>query len=179
MNVLELEKASKELEALMEKYIIRKAHLDDLEQISDLEQICFPKSEAATKHALKKRLEKYPDCFFVLTVSEKIVSMVNGMVTDEPDLYDEMYSDESLHNANGAWQMIFGVDTHPEYRNRGFAAAVLNAFIDNARKENRKGLVLTCKESLICYYEKFGFVSEGRSGSIHGNAIWYQMRLKF
>lgn len=98
----------------MEEYIIRKACLDDLEQISDLEQMCFPKSEAATKHSLRMRLEKYSDSFFVLTLSEKIVSMVNGMVTDESDLRDEMYSDVNLHNENGDWQMIFGVDTHPE-----------------------------------------------------------------
>ncbi|MGN0407408.1 MAG: GNAT family N-acetyltransferase [Bacteroides sp.] len=163
----------------MTKFNIRKANLGDLEQISELEQMCFPASEAATKDILKKRLEKYSNCFYVLLVSEKIVSMVNGMVTDVPDLLDEMYGDESLHNVNGEWQMIFGVDTHPEYRNRGFATSVLNAFIDNARNEHRKGLVLTCKKNLICYYEKFGFVSEGRSDSVHGDAIWYQMRLRF
>lgn len=163
----------------MEEYYIRKGNLEDIEQISELERICFPASEAATKEILKRRLEKYPNYFYVLLVSEQIVSMVNSMVTDVPDLLDEMYADESLHNGNGEWQMVFGVDTHPEYRNRGFAASVLNAFIDNARNEKRKGLVLTCKKNLISYYEKFGFVSEGRSDSVHGDAAWYQMRLKF
>lgn len=163
----------------METQSIRKANLSDLEQIAELEGICFPESEAATKDALKKRLEKYSEYFYVLTISDKIVSMVNGMVTEQPDLHDEMYHNENLHNANGEWQMIFGVDTHPEYRKKGLAAAVLNAFIANARNEKRKGVVLTCKKNLICYYEKFGFVSEGRSDSIHGNTIWYQMRLKF
>lgn len=163
----------------MQEYIIRKANLDDLEQISELEKICFPKSEAATKDILKKRLGKYSDYFFVLVISGQIVSMVNGMVTDETDLLDEMYSDESLHNVNGEWQMIFGVDTHPEYRNNGLAAAVLKAFINNARNEKRRGVVLTCKEKLIHYYEKFGFVNEGISGSVHGNTTWYQMRIKF
>lgn len=105
--------------------------------------------------------------------------MVNGMVTEQADLIDEMYCDESLHNDNGKWQMIFGVDTHPNYRKKGLAAVVMNAFIDNARIEGRKRVVLTCKESLISYYEKFGFASEGKSESIRGNAIWYQMRLKF
>ena len=163
----------------METYCIRKADLKDLEEIAELEQLCFPESEAASKDIFKKSLDKYSEYFFVLTLSGKIVSMVNGMVTEQADLIDEMYCNESLHNDSGKWQMIFGVDTHPNYRKKGLAAVVMNAFIDNARIEGRKGVVLTCKENLISYYEKFGFVSEGKSESIHGNAIWYQMRLKF
>ena len=67
----------------MGEYYIRKGNLEDIEQISELERICFPASEAATKDILKKRLEKYPNYFYVLLVSEQIVSMVNGMVSNE------------------------------------------------------------------------------------------------
>ena len=42
-----------------------------------------------------------------------------------------------------------------------------------------QGLVLTCKEKLLHYYAKFGFVNEGVSGSTHGGVVWYQMRLRF
>ena len=51
--------------------------------------------------------------------------------------------------------------------------------ISDARTQGRKGLVLTCKDKLVHYYAKFGFVSEGVSGSTHGGAVWYQMRLTF
>jgi len=161
----------------MEQYVIRRANLEDLEQVAELEKICFPESEAASKESLKNRLEKYADSFLVLTIDKKIVSMVNGMVTSQADLTDEMYHNENLHDPKGEWQMIFGVDTHPDYRRQGLAAATLNAFIDHAREEKRKGVVLTCKKKLIVYYEKFGFVNEGQSTSSHGNAVWYQMRL--
>lgn len=41
-------------------------------------------------------------------------------------------------------------------------------------------IVLTCKERLIPYYEKFGFKDEGVTDkSIHGNVEWHQMRLTF
>ena len=75
--------------------------------------------------------------------------------------------------------MIFGVDTIPAYRRRGCAEQVLNRVIEDTRKAGRKGLVLTCKEHLVHYYAKFGFVSEGVSGSTHGGVRWYQMRLTF
>lgn len=43
----------------MEKYCIRKADLNDLEEIVELEQLCFQESEAASKDIFKKRLDKY------------------------------------------------------------------------------------------------------------------------
>ena len=100
----------------MNKYRIRRANEKDLEQIAELERLCFPESEAATKDALKRRLEHNSDCFFVLVISNRIVCMVNGMVTSNSDLIDEMYHNENLHDPRGDWQMIFGVDTLPEYR---------------------------------------------------------------
>ncbi len=51
------------------------------------------------------------------------------------------------------------------------------AAIADAKSHGRSGLVLTCKDKLINYYSKFGFVNEGISESVHGNVTWYQMRL--
>ena len=105
---------------------------------------------------------------------------VDGFVTDEPDLTDAMYENACMHNENGAWQMIFGVNTLPEYRKRGHACELIRRAIADARQQGRKGLVLTCKERLIAYYAKFGFVDEGVSEkSTHGNVRWHQMRLTF
>ena len=75
--------------------------------------------------------------------------------------------------------MIFGVNTLPSYRKRGYAGNLLQKAIDDARKESRQGVVLTCKEKLLHYYAKFGFENEGLSTSEHGGAVWYQMRLTF
>lgn len=51
------------------------------------------------------------------------------------------------------------------------------AAIADAKSNGRSRLVLTCKDKLINYYSKFGFVNEGISESVHGNVTWYQMRL--
>lgn len=81
---------------------------------------------------------------------------------------------------DGAWQMIFGVNTLPDYRRHGYAGKLIRCAIDEARQQGRKGLVLTCKEKLIPYYAKFGFSDEGVSDkSTHGNVVWHQMRLVF
>ena len=109
----------------------------------------------------------------------ELIAFVDGMVTDQADLTDEMYEKGELHNENGAWQMIFGVNTIPSCRKKGYAGELIKAAIEDARKQGRKGLVLTCKDKLIHYYAKFGFVNEGVSQSVHGNVVWYQMRLTF
>ena len=51
--------------------------------------------------------------------------------------------------------------------------------LNQAKKEGKKGIVLTCKDRLVHYYAKFGFVNEGVSESTHGDVVWYQMRLTF
>ena len=158
---------------------IRTATAADLTEIAQIEAACFPAAEAATPGSFARRLEYYPNHFWVLMDGSVMVGFVNGMVTDEEDLRDEMYENAALHNENGAWQMIFGVDTIPAYRRRGCAESLLNHVIQEARVQGRKGLVLTCKEALLHYYGKFGFVSEGISQSTHGDVLWYQMRLTF
>jgi len=51
--------------------------------------------------------------------------------------------------------------------------------VEQARQQGRKGLVLTCKEHLLHFYGKVGFVDEGISDSTHGGAVWHKMRLTF
>ena len=73
--------------------------------------------------------------------------------------------------------MIFGLTTIPAYRRQGGAAMLLNAIAEDARRQGRSGVVLTCKEQLLHYYARFGYVNEGVSQSVHGGVVWYQMRL--
>ncbi|WP_440322956.1 GNAT family N-acetyltransferase, partial [Laedolimicola sp.] len=110
---------------------------------------------------------------------DKLIAFVDGFVTDEADLTDEMYEKAEMHRENGDWQMIFGVNTIPAYRKKGYAGELIKRAIADAREQGRKGLVLTCKDRLIPYYAKFGFVNEGVSESVHGNVVWNQMRLTF
>ena len=158
---------------------IRTATIADLAQIAAVEAECFPAAEAATKEEFAERIKYYGNHFWLMFEGEKLIAFVDGFVTDKPDLTDEMYERAEMHDENGAWQMIFGVNTIPAYRKHGYAGQLLQWAIEDARKQGRKGLVLTCKEKLIAYYAKFGFVNEGISESVHGNVIWYQMRYKF
>ena len=160
--------------------IIKYATTEDIAAIAAVEAECFPPAEAATAKEFVDRVKYYGNHFWLMYEAEKLIAFVDGFVTDERDLTDVMYEDATLHNENGAWQMIFGVNTIPAYRKQGDAGELIGRAIEDARLQGRKGLVLTCKERLVPYYAKFGFVDEGVSEkSTHGNVVWHQMRLSF
>lgn len=159
--------------------LIRHATLSDVPLLAAVERECFPPLEAATPESLEERVATYPQSFWLLFDENKLISFVDGMITDTPDLADNMYEQAKLHQENGCWQMIFGVNTIPAYRKQGNAAQTIRAAIAETRVRGLKGLVLTCKKELIPYYAKFGFINEGISKSVHGNVVWYQMRLTF
>ena len=158
--------------------IIRTATMDDLDAIAEVEALCFPDTEAATRDEFEDRLKHYSNHFWLMFDGDRLVAFVDGLVTDEPDLIDEMYEKADMHDESGRWQMIFGVNTIPEYRMHGYAGELIKAAISDAKAQGRSGLVLTCKDNLVDYYAMFGFVNEGKTDkSKHGGVKWNQMRL--
>ena len=156
---------------------IRNAGIKDLDRIYELETACFSPAEAATYEALKQRLEVFPNHFWLLERDGELVAMVNGMTTNNEKLEDRMYRDASLHNEDGKYQMMFGVETRPDQRRKGYASILMKEAIKDCRNDSRKGVILTCKEEHIPFYEKLGFVNKGVADSNHANEVWYLMEL--
>lgn len=168
------------------EYVIRNVKIEDLDAVVQVESECFPDLEAAGREALKRRIETFPDSFFVAEslheaeqTEKTIIGFINGCVTDDRVICDAMFSDSVPHNPEGAYQSVFGLDVRPLYRRQGIAKELMLHLTEDARRRGRKGLILTCKESLIHYYEKFGYVNSGISASVHGGAVWYDMVLEF
>lgn len=160
--------------------IIRHATCADIDAVASVEKACFPPSEAADRDAFIERINTYGNHFYLMFEDDRLISFIDGFVTDEADLTDEMFARADMHNEKGAWQMLFGVNTLPEYRRRGYAGTLIRRMIEDAKVQGRRGLVLTAKREKIHYYAGFGFIDEGiTEKSTHGDAEWHQMRLKF
>ena len=112
----------------------------DIAAIAAVEAACFPPAEAATEQEFVERIKYYGNHFWLLYDADKLMAFVDGFVTDEPDLTDAMYENACMHNENGAWQMIFGVNTLPEYRKRGYAGELIRRAIADARGNIGKSL---------------------------------------
>ena len=158
---------------------IRYASMNDLTAISELEKAFFPPLEAAPAESFERRIRVFPNHFWLLYDHQTLISCVNGFCSDNEILTDEMFEKAEMHNEGGAWQMVFGVLTHPDHRKKGCATLLMNRMIEDTRKQKRKGVILTCKEALIPFYARFGFIDEGVSVSEHGGALWHQMRITF
>ena len=151
------------------------AQNEEQTELSSVEQI---------KQSGKLRLgtsADYPPFEYHMDVDgqDTIVGFVNDIATDRETITDEMFTDIVEHKPDGAYLMILGLDVRPQYRHRGYAGMLLRRLIENARREGRRGVGLTCHDFLVPYYSSFGFRDLGVSASVWGGETWYDMRIDF
>lgn len=163
----------------MSEVTIRRARPEEGPLLAKIEAVCFPEAEAADEETLKKRLAVHPELFFVAEQEGQIIGFINGCATDEPALPDALYHDTAFHKKSGAYAALFGLNVLPDFRRRGVAGKLMGRFIREAQECGRKGVILTCKDHMIHYYEKFGYVCHGVADSSHGGAVWNDMKLFF
>ncbi len=158
---------------------IRVATPADAKKLDAIESVSFPPEEACSLENFEKRLAIFADHFLVLELEGRPIGLIDGMVTNQTTITDDLFADASKHDPKGDWQSVFGLAVIPKERKQGFGALLMMSFIEKAREEGRKGVILTCKEELIPFYEQFGFVNQGLSASVHGGAAWFDMTLTF
>ncbi|GAA4714274.1 GNAT family N-acetyltransferase [Brevibacillus fulvus] len=154
---------------------IRNVKIDDLPQLAAIEQLCFSKEEAATKEAFEQRIQLIPDSFFVAEVDGAIVGFINGPVIETAYITDDLFTTIKMNPATGGHQSILGLAVHPQFQKNGIASELLMHLEKEARWKKRETITLTCKENLIGYYEKHGYISHGMSNSEHAGEKWYNM----
>ena len=160
-------------------YIIREAELNDMDALCRVENTCFPPAEAALRVTFESRLRTFPQRFLVAEQDGEIVGLINGCCTKEPYLADELYEKDCPHDLIHPWQTVFGLAVLPEYQHRGFARALMAALVGWCKEGNQIGVILTCKEEKIPFYQSMGFFCRGISDSSHGGATWYDMIMEF
>lgn len=158
--------------------LVRPVRMGDLDAVTRVEAVCFPEAEAAARDSFLQRIQTFPESFFVAELDGEIIGFINGCVTDSPVIFDEMFEDAGYHKPDGLYQSIFGLDVLPRWQHQGVASRLMRHLIADAESKGRTGLILTCKERLIGFYEQFGYRNMGISGSVHGGAVWYDMILE-
>jgi len=161
----------------MPEVTIRRVQLNDIERVAEIEAVCFPETEAATRKSFEDRITAFPEYFLVAEVEGLVIGFINGCVTNSSVIYDELFYSTEYHIPDGKNVAIFGLDVIPEYRKQGIAARLMNQFIQLAKDTDRTRAILTCKGQLVHYYKSFGYVNNGVSKSTHGGAEWFDMTL--
>lgn len=156
---------------------IRGVQPDDLNRITEIEAICFPRTEAATQESFSERIAAFPEYFLVAEADGILIGFINGCATNSSVIYDELFYSTRHHIPDGKNLTVFGLDVIPGYRRQGIAAQLMQHFIQTAKNTGRRNVILTCKDSLVHYYESFGYVNNGISESTHGGSQWFNMTL--
>ena len=120
---------------------IRTVRPEDLDQVAAVEAACFPAAEAADERSLRERIAAFPESFLVAETGGRVIGFINGAVTDQKTISDDMFENVNLHNPEGAYQSIFGLDVVEEFRRQGIAAQLMEAMIRRAMEQGRRGLI--------------------------------------
>ncbi|MFQ3624661.1 GNAT family N-acetyltransferase [Lactobacillus johnsonii] len=142
---------------------IRTVKMNDLDAIVELESSAFHMSEEMTHRDMIGRIENYPDTFLVAEVDGKVVGHVFGPVSKERYIRDELYFKNQPNNAQYPYQTILSLATNQDYRKQGIASALIEELCKIAQAQDRRAITLTCLPKLFHFYEKRGFINEGKT----------------
>lgn len=161
------------------KFEFRAITPEEAGEAAEIEQICFPPNEACTPDRIAERTVAAPDLFLVAVDKEsgRIAGFLNGLATRESKFRDEFFVDINLHDKSGKNVMLLGLDVRPEYRMQGLARAIVAEYAKRQKAAGRRKLILTCLDSRVDMYLKFGFRDEGKANSVWGGEEWHEMTL--
>ena len=123
---------------------IRQATIRDVEDIYEIEKLCFP--DPWSRDALIYELESNPRAFY-------IVADIDGKVVGYAGLW---WIEDEGHITN--------IAVKPGYRSRKIASGIVEVMIDFTTQEGIKHHTLEVRKSnepAIELYKKHGFVTEG------------------
>ncbi|MEH7523080.1 CpaF family protein [Bacillus sp. JJ1503] len=151
------------------------------------------KGEVTIRHLVKNALRMRPDRIIVGEVrGSEAIDMLQAMNTGHEGSLTTIHANSPKDALGRLESMVImsGLPLTVEVI-RGYFVGALDLIVQTSRfsdgrrrivniaelvEENeREGITLTCKQELVSFYEKFGFVDHGMSESNHGGVRWYNM----
>lgn len=118
---------------LPKDFKIRRARLEDLSQIAQLEKRVW-KNFSASKAEIKRRFLQFPQGIRVALVGHLVVGCCQGALfgsVPEPNSLDESFPPE--HVASGKHLFLFGLTVNPLFRRERIASALVASELEVAR----------------------------------------------
>ncbi|KXU15423.1 putative arylalkylamine n-acetyltransferase [Streptococcus oralis] len=156
---------------------IRQAKPADLDQIVAIEWENFSKEEAIPTDVFKAHLETIKTSFLVAEKDGEILGYIEGPVRPERYLVDQSFSVAIRDHSHeeGGFISLTCLSISPKAQSLGLGKKLIGAIKEVAVRDKREGVNLTCHDYLVPYYEKHGFINEGKSKSKFAGEEWYDM----
>lgn len=143
--------------------IIRPVTQDDLDAIVTIESDAFNMGKDMTRKDMIGRIANYPDTFLVAEIDHQVVGHVFGPAFNHRYIRDELYFKNHPNRKDDQYQTVLSLAVSPKFRKQGIATKLLDELSNVAKKQNRVAVTLTCLPKLFSFYEKRGFVNEGKT----------------
>jgi len=118
-----------------DNYSIRVATNNDLEDIMDIEVLCFESEICEKEDVFLERIEVFNDGFYVIEQKDIVVGYISTELWEYKEKIDSKWfelghSISEIHNPNGAELYISSMGVLPSYRRKGLGKILFKKSID-------------------------------------------------
>lgn len=156
----------------------RHAQRADADRCFEIETSAYEGDEAATHSKICKRIETYPEGFFVLEVEGRIVGFINSGCAHLVKMSDEDLKELVGHDPEAPNVVIMSVVIDPTEQGKGYSRLLMQEFVQRMQQMGKTTLYLMCKAHYVPLYEKLGFTYLRPSDSDHGGMAWHEMSMR-
>ncbi|HFI0237719.1 TPA: GNAT family N-acetyltransferase [Streptococcus suis] len=157
---------------------IRFASPSDLEQVVLIEQANFSKVEQIAESVLAMYLTSLSKTCLVMEHDGEVAGYLLSCPSEADTVTDDIFYLAEGGISTGQHLAIASLSVVPNYQGQGVGTLLLAGLKEVAAQGNYQGIALTCKESLIKYYQFNQFEDKGPSQSQFGGKDWYDMYWK-
>lgn len=157
---------------------IRFASPSDVEEVVLIENTNFSKEEQLTESVLAMYLTSLSETCLVMEHDGEIAGYLLSCPSESDTVTDDIFYLAEGSISTGQHLAIASLSVAPNYQGQGVGTLLLAVLKEVAAQGNYQGIALTCKESLIQYYQFNQFEDKGPSQSQFGGKYWYDMYWK-
>lgn len=156
--------------------VFDRAKLADLNDIMKIENAGFNAKEAASREAMKERIQNISDTFIVAHNDHgDVLGYIVGPSSSQRYITDDLFEKTVPNKPTDQYQTILSLAVSPKMMGKGIGGQLLDQLAIIAKKMGRSAITLTCLDRLQPFYKKHGYVSEGVASSKHAGETWYNM----
>lgn len=136
---------------------IRRAHLDDILRLKEIEDLVFKRQGINERRGtIKNRVIAFPRGCFVAEENGVVVGYTLAELRKRITHFALNDDARRLHSSNGPYFYVAGLAVHPQFQRKGIGRALLQKQIVLAKSLHMKAVVLTTWYARA-YYPQFGF----------------------
>ena len=154
---------------------VRQARSEDAARCYEIESTAYEGDEAATLAKIQKRIAEYPQGFLVMELDCRVAGFINSGCAYEVAMSDEAFKELVGHDPAAPNVVVMSVVIDPAFQGRGYASALMSAFVGRMRQAGKASIHLMCKERHVGLYRRQGFRYMRPSASDHGGMSWHEM----